>query len=204
MPELDKQSGPSGNGERSQLRVLTYSTCLVEAVTGPGQHGIIHSVFRAAANILFPNGFLLSLNAFDAPRLPNSLQLSTCSGSFPFINLRVGQPVLFGAARLNIEALALSLDLTYCEQWNPKIIRPEQVDMTVVTKNGKWLAREVAALPLRPIPTPTSIGASLRPKRPSTTPGYPQGVPWGGGGDGTKISWMYQKWPTYYVVAAPA
>ena len=162
MPELDKQSEPSGIGERSQLRVLSYSTCLVEAVTGPGQRGFIHSVFRAAANILFPNGLLLSLNALDAPRVPNNLQLSAPTAAFPFTDLRVGQPVLLGASRLNIEALSLSLDLTYSTQWNPKISRPEQFNMTVLAKNARWLAEYVAAYP------PPSL----------LTPGYPSRVPW--------------------------
>jgi len=158
--------------------VIAYSTCLVEAVTGSARRGIVQSVFRAAANILFPDGFLLSLNAFDASRVPNSLQLSAPAGTFPFTDLRVGQPVLLGAKRLHIEALALSLDLTHCKQWNPKIIRLEQVNMAVIAKNGQWLAEYVANHHSGYARTGHPSPGHPSPGHPS--PGHPRGVslPW--------------------------
>ena len=144
VSEQDKSSGSDSDRGQPQPRVIAYSTCLVEAVTGSARRGRVQSVFRAAANILFPDGLLLSLNAFAAPRVPNSLQLSALAGTFPFTDLRVGQPVLLGANRLHIEALAMSLDLTHCEQWNPKISRPKQVDLAIIAKNGRWVMEYVA------------------------------------------------------------
>ncbi|HEV7237519.1 MAG TPA: DUF2877 domain-containing protein, partial [Ktedonobacteraceae bacterium] len=130
------------------------------AITGAPQRGFVQSVFRAAANITFPANFLLSLNALDAPRVPNSLQLSAPGGTRPFSALRVGMPVLLGAQRLHIEALALSLDLTYCTRWHPKIVRPEQLNPSIIAKNSAWLAQYVAHY-----------------SHPPSTPGYPLRVP---------------------------
>ncbi len=107
-------------------------------------HGIVHSVFNAAANIAFPfsgwnlpgqDVFVLSLNAAATPRIPNGIQLSSPAGSFPFSALRPGMPVIFGAQRLHIEAIDCSLDLSQSPQWNPHIQRPAQLDMAVVQRN---------------------------------------------------------------------
>jgi hypothetical protein len=124
----------------------------------------VQSIFRAAANITFPGDFVLALNALDAPRVPNGLQLSASAGTFPFSELQVGMPVLFGAQRLHIEALPLSLDLTYCERWNPSIARPEQLNLAIIEKNGAWLARYLAQIPEQTLPR-------------YPPPGYPRGVP---------------------------
>ncbi|HEX6483907.1 MAG TPA: DUF2877 domain-containing protein [Ktedonobacteraceae bacterium] len=99
------------------------------------QRGTVHSVFNAAANIVFPGSFVLSLNAAATPRMPNGIQLSSPPGSFPFSALRVGMPVIFGAQRLHIEAIDCSLDLSQSPQWNPHIQHPDQLNMTILQKN---------------------------------------------------------------------
>ena len=121
-------------------RATSYSTLLTAMAAGEAQRGMIHSAFKAAANIIFPGGLILSLNASNASRMPNSIELSSVSGTFPFTRLRSGQTVLFGAQRVVIEAAACSLDLSYCTQWDPHISRPEQLDRDIVLKNREWLA----------------------------------------------------------------
>ncbi|MEO8953555.1 MAG: hypothetical protein ABI396_10095, partial [Ktedonobacteraceae bacterium] len=149
MPARDGYDVYKGHGGQTLIKALSYSTCLAAAITGAPQRGFVQSVFRAAANITFPGNFLLSLNALDSPRVPNSLQLSAPGGTPPFSSLRVGIPVLLGAQRLHIEALALSLDLTYCPQWHPKIVRPEQLNPAIIAKNSAWLTQHIAHLPGR-------------------------------------------------------
>jgi len=105
-------------------RATSYSTCLAAAAAGAAQRGVVHSVFYAAANIVFPGGLVLSLNAADSTRMPNGLELSNSPGTFPFTILRPGMPVLLGAQRLHIESAHCSLDLSHCTQWNPHINRP--------------------------------------------------------------------------------
>ena len=130
-------------GPKAGVRAAAYSTCIAAAATGVPQRGIVHSTFAAAANIVFPGGLLLSLNAGTAPRMPNGLQLSTPPATFPFPTLRPGMPVLFGARCLHIEACDCSLDLSNCTQWNPQITRPERLDMEIVGKNRTLLANEL-------------------------------------------------------------
>ena len=136
------------------LKATSYSTCIAAAVMGAPRRGIIHSAFDAAANIVFPGDFVLSLNAasfsqhsggdLPLPRMPNGLQLTAPAGTFPFIALRVGMPVLFGAQRLQIEAIACSLDLSLCSQWDPHIEHPTVLDMEIVRKNRERLAGYVS------------------------------------------------------------
>ncbi len=104
---------------------------------------MVHSVFDAAANIVFVDGFVLSLNASSSARMPNGLQLSASPGSFPFSALRAGMPVLLGAYRLHIEALDCSLDLSSCSRWNPHIERPEGLDRGIIKRNGERIAERV-------------------------------------------------------------
>jgi hypothetical protein len=121
---------------------------------GAPQRGIIHSAFDAAANIVFPGDFVLSLNAasfsqhsgddLPLPRMPNGVQITAPAGTFPFTALRVGMPVLFGAQRLHIEAIACSLDLSLCSQWNPHIEHPTVLDMEIIRKNRGRLAGYVS------------------------------------------------------------
>ncbi len=141
------------------LKATSYSTCVAAAVMGAPQRGIIHSAFAAAANIVFPDDFVLSLNAASStyetdpavmgaiykssPRMPNGLQLSATSGCYPFSTLHTGLPVLFGAQRLHIEAIGCSLDLSLCSQWSPHIERPEVVDVEIVRKNRERLVNYV-------------------------------------------------------------
>src|SRR5437588_215914 len=137
------------------IRATAYSACLAAAVCGAPQRGVVHSVFAAAANIAFPRGCVLSLNCASAPRMPNGVQLSAPAGAFPFSALRPGMPVLLGAQRLHTEAISCSLDLSMCDQWDAHIQRPEYIDMTVVKRNGEWLARYVEEhRPHGPIPSP--------------------------------------------------
>lgn len=127
-------------------RASSYSTYVAVVARGVPQRGVIHSVFPAAANIIFPGGFVLSLNAITSPRMPNGLQLSSPAGTFPFSDLRTGLPVLFGEQRLLIEAVGCSLDLSCCSEWDPHIERPARLDMKVVLKNKEWLLKHVPAL----------------------------------------------------------
>ena len=120
---------------RALTNVTSYSICIAEAALRRPQRGVVHSVFSAAANIVFPGNFVLSLNAAVTPRMPNGLQLSSSAGSFPFSALRPGMPVIFGAQRLHIEAIDCSLDLSQSPQWNPHIQRPNWLDMTTLQKN---------------------------------------------------------------------
>lgn len=121
-------------------RATSYSTLLTAAAAGEAQRGMIHSVFKAAANIVFPDGLILSLNTSDSSRMPNGIELSSAPGTFPFTMLRPGQPVLFGAQRVVIEAATCSLDLSHCTQWDSHISRPERLDRDIVLKNREWLA----------------------------------------------------------------
>ncbi|GAC1382781.1 MAG: hypothetical protein NVSMB33_10290 [Ktedonobacteraceae bacterium] len=118
--------------------------CIAAAARGVLQRGVVHSAFAAAANILFPDSFMLSLNAAHSIHMPNGLQLSAATGSLPFSALRPGMPVLFGAQRLLIEATNCSLDLSMCAEWNPHIQRPAVLDMEIVKRNGKWLVEHLA------------------------------------------------------------
>src|SRR5437868_5858857 len=136
------------SGGWTLTRASSYSTYAAVVARGVAQRGVIHSVFPAAANIIFPGGFVLSLNAITSPRMPNGLQLSALPGTFPFPVLRAGMPVLFGAQRLLIEAVDCSLDLSSCTQWNPHIERPSQLDMEIVERNKEWLLEHVPWLPV--------------------------------------------------------
>ncbi|MFL5701070.1 MAG: DUF2877 domain-containing protein [Ktedonobacteraceae bacterium] len=137
------------SGGWTLTRASSYSTYVALVARGAAQRGVIHSVFPAAANIIFPGDFVLSLNAISSPRMPNGLQLSTPPGTFPFPVLRAGMPVLFGAQRLLIEAVDCSFDLSCCSEWDPHIERPDQLDMKVVAKNKEWLLKHVSALDLQ-------------------------------------------------------
>src|SRR5579863_1361206 len=100
-------------------RATSYSAAIANAVVGSPRRGVVHSVFSAAANIVFPRDFVLSLNAAVGPRMPNGLQLA---GRAParerpyndslFLQMRPGMHVLLGAQRLHIEAIDCSLDLS--------------------------------------------------------------------------------------------
>src|SRR5258708_20704264 len=120
---------------RALTNVTSYSMCIAASAMGMPQRGTVHSVFNAAANIVFPGNFVLSLNALATTRMPKGLQLSSPPGRFPFWALRAGMPVIFGAQRLHIEAIDCSLDLSQSPQWNPHIQRSDQLDMTILQKN---------------------------------------------------------------------
>src|SRR5437868_15437957 len=107
-------------------RATSYSTLLTTAAAGEAQRGLVHSVFKAAANLVFPGGLILSLNACGSPRMPNGIELSTAPGTFPFTVSRPGLPVLFGAQCGVIEAAPCSLVLSHCTQWDPYLVRPER------------------------------------------------------------------------------
>jgi Protein of unknown function (DUF2877) len=117
------------------------------AAMGTAQHGLVHSVFTAAANILFPNNLLLSLNTASSARMPNGIALSVPAGTPRFSALRPGMPVLFGAQRLTIDAINCSLDLSHCPTWNPHIEHPEKLNSNVVKKNAEWLGKYILIWP---------------------------------------------------------
>src|SRR5579863_6336604 len=146
-------------------RATSYSAAIANAVVGSPRRGVVHSVFSAAANIVFPRDFVLSLNAADGPRMPNGLQLAgraparerpyndIFAGRAParerpyndslFLQMRPGMHVLLGAQRLHIEAIDCSLDLSGCSQWQPQIQRPELLDTQVFAKNTSWLLQRI-------------------------------------------------------------
>jgi hypothetical protein len=118
-----------------------YSFCISNAIFGPPLWGVVHSAYTAATNILFPNDFLLSLNACNSTQMPNGIQLATPAGAFPLTQLRPSTPVLLGAGQLIIDAIDFALDLSQCSQWDPRIKRSQTLDMGLVQKNGAWLAQ---------------------------------------------------------------
>lgn len=126
--------------------VTGFSCCLEVAAWGIPQRGSVHSAFKAAANLVFPGGLLLSLNAADTARMPNGIQLSTLAGALPFSALRVGMPVLFGARQLQIDAVDCWYDLSHCPRWNPQVNRPTGLDMAIVQKNSAWLTAYIASI----------------------------------------------------------
>ncbi len=128
-------------------RIVSYSDYVAEAVARPPQRGLAHSVFHAAANIVFPGNFVLSLNTATSPRMPNGIQLPILPGTMPISHLRVGMPILLGAQRLCIQPLDYTLDLSHAIQWYPYIERPAVLDMNVVRKNIVWLERYVILHP---------------------------------------------------------
>lgn len=121
------------------IRASAYSKCIAAAVRGTAQRGVVQSTFTTAANLLFPSGFMLCLNATDGLCMPNGVQLSAVSDMSFFTRLRPGMSVLLGAERLVIEAVNCSLDLSLSGQWNAHIERPEGLDVEIVRRNGKWL-----------------------------------------------------------------
>nr|BBH93977.1 hypothetical protein KTA_21760 [Thermogemmatispora argillosa] len=118
---------------------LAYSEAITEVIAGEVQRGEVHSVFSAAANLLFPNDFVLSLNAHDGVALPNGLRLSASRGAFPFSALRPGMPVLIGAWRLHIEDLQWTVDLSSCPRWRAQLRRPPRLEPVTVERNRERL-----------------------------------------------------------------
>jgi hypothetical protein len=129
------------------MRVRAYSSCLAAVAREAPQRGVVHSVFPVAANLLFSQDLVLSLNSVAAPAMPNGLQLSVLEGAWPFSALRAGMSVLFGAQRLHIEAVHCSLDLTNCPQWDPQIVRPVRLNMRVMASNLHYLKQGLAVTP---------------------------------------------------------
>lgn len=140
---------PGGGNSSMAWRATSYSVCIQAAAMGTAQPGLVHSVFTAAANILFPNNLLLSLNTASSARMPNGIALSVPPGTSPFSALHPGMPVLFGAQRLTIDAINCSLDLSHCPTWNPHIEHPEDIDMEIVKRNEKRLASVLVGRPHR-------------------------------------------------------
>lgn len=136
------------------VKTLVVSTRVVAKGMGPPLRGLVHSVFAGAANVIFPDGFLLSLNASAAlpsrptPQkkeggllMPNGVLISAGWGEFPFAEMRAGMPVVMGAGWLTFEAIACSLDFAHCPRWDPHIARPAELDEGRVRANGRWLAQ---------------------------------------------------------------
>src|SRR5258707_5499136 len=53
------------------IKALVCSERIVEKVMGPPLRGFVHSSFASAANLIFADGFWLSLNSFPHPT-PNN------------------------------------------------------------------------------------------------------------------------------------
>lgn len=125
--------------------VLAYSEAVAEVIAGEVQRGEVHSVFSAAANLLFQNDFVLSLNACDGVAVPNGLRLSAARGAFPFSALRPGMPVLLGAWHLHIEGLPWSVDLRHCPRWRARLRCPLQLEGGTLVRNRERLRRLLLA-----------------------------------------------------------
>jgi hypothetical protein len=154
------------------VKTLAVSTRVVAKGMGPPLRGLVHSAFAGAANMIFPDGFLLSLNAsaflpsHPTPQIkkqpawdcvvargpmlvekegglliPNGVLISAGRGEFPFVEMRVGTPVVMGAGWLTLEAISCSLDFAHCPRWDPHIARPAALDKELVRANGRWLAQ---------------------------------------------------------------
>lgn len=142
------------------IAVLACSERIVAQVMGPPRRGLVQSAFSAAANLLFPHDFLLSLNALPAltterattaargdfaceelALMPNGLALSAQAGMFPFRALKAGMPVVLGAGRLVIDAISCSLDCSGGKRWNPRIERPRLLEIERIKAHAAWLAR---------------------------------------------------------------
>jgi hypothetical protein len=146
MPSMERRSEhQAGAVSRARCRVVALSEAIVEEVVGEVRRGCVHSVFAAAANILFPGDVLLSLNANGALALPNGLCLSAPAGAYPFSSLRAGMTVLLGAQRLHIEAIGCSLDLSTCARWSPYLQRPPRLERVLVERNATRLRALLAA-----------------------------------------------------------
>lgn len=133
----------------AQPRATAYSMCLAGVVMDAPRRGVVHSAFATAANLVFPDDVVVSLNAnmqpsdmfprfLPFPAMPNGIQLD----GFPFAALRPGMPVLSGAGRLVIDAIGCSLDLSGCSQWDACIVRSANLDMDAVRRNAARLAQE--------------------------------------------------------------
>ncbi|WP_376795416.1 DUF2877 domain-containing protein [Thermogemmatispora sp.] len=120
---------------------LAYSEAIAEMIAGPVWRGEVHSVFPAAANLLFPGDFVLSLNTRDGISVPNGIRLGALRGAFPFSTLRPGMPALLGASRLYIEDLHWSVDLSSCARWRAQLRRPPRVEPAVLERNRERLRR---------------------------------------------------------------
>ena len=160
------------------VKALVCSTRIVEKVQGPPLRGLVQSAFSSAANLIFSDGFLLSLNAcpprrdvgkapsrdilcdtslHGLPLMPNGLLLDAQTGRFPFADLRAGMPVVLGAGWLTIEALGLTLECSGCERWNPQITRPARLDSTQLRANADLLAHYCQSQ--RPVATSVLAGS---------------------------------------------
>ena len=193
--------------EVAQPQATSYSLCLAPALVDAPRRGIVHSAFATAANLVFPHDFVVSLNgdtqksgvltrALPFPGMPNGIQLK----AFPFGVLRPGMPVLLGAGRLVIDAVACSLDLSGCSQWNPYIIHRGVGRLHVIRENAAWLARRYldtaddhddlrSALSRMPtaFPTAASMARALCGRGPGLTPA----------GDDMLVGWMALNWLLY-------
>ncbi|WP_069803358.1 DUF2877 domain-containing protein [Thermogemmatispora onikobensis] len=150
---------------------LACSEAIAGAIAGAVQRGEVHSVFSAAANLLFPSEFVLSLNAQDGPAVPNGIRLRAARGAFPFCALRPGMPVLLGAGRLYIPDLHWSVDLQSCPRWRTQLRRPPHLEPTVLVRNRERLRRLLLAPELLRVrqeeghPLLAAMSAALRGER---------------------------------------
>jgi len=188
-------------------QATSYSLCLAPALVDAPRRGMVHSAFAAAANLVFPHDFVVSLNA-DAqksgvltralpfPGMPNGIQVK----AFPFGALRPGMPVLLGAGRLVIDAVGCSLDLSGCSQWNPHIIHRGMGRLHIIRENAAWLARRylettddhddiISALSRMPtaFPTAANMARALCGRGTGLTPS----------GDDMLAGWMAINWLLY-------
>jgi hypothetical protein len=190
-------------GSELPCRALAYSEALTEMVIAGVQRGSVHSVFTAAANLLFPGERLLSLSASTAVAVPNGLRLSAPPGAFPFCLLRPGMPVLLGAQRLHIEEVGCSLDLSTCARWRPWLERTAQPALAVVRHNAErlrallatqevgadwwpWLPASAANL-VCGAATPAALAEALCGRGPGLTPA----------GDDMLVGWLAAGWLLY-------
>lgn len=145
---------------------------------------MIHSVFKTAANIAFPTGFMLSLNAAGTCRMANGIEITPGLSDYPLSSLRAQLPVLFGAQRLIIDAVECALDLSCCPQWDAQIERPTSLHIDTIRHRSTQLRRYASTASLPRFTSVLMMANSLCGRGPGLTPS----------GDDILAGWMAMRW----------
>lgn len=92
-----------------------------EIAHGLGGRGVVHSVFRSALNISWPNG-LLTIAPESTGRLPNGIAAEL--GADLRSTVREGMAVRADADNLRIDGAGLAIDLRGAARWSPRLAAP--------------------------------------------------------------------------------
>lgn len=126
------------------MKVLACSERVVEKVMGPPQRGLVHSAFSGAANLIFANDFLLSLNSLPRSTPNNYYAAAEMPGtSTGAARVRPQHP--FGGDELSLPLMPNGLLLSArTEAWPFSALK---AGMPVVLGVG-WLAIEAISCSL--------------------------------------------------------